>query len=757
MRRKIALLLVVSMVLSLLPAQFVSAQTKAGNAEIESVFAPRRIEASSPIARLSTLDDPVAVATPASITVTGAPAQRWAQNTDPGGSYVRAQFLFDVTTQNITATPASIGLNITDDRLLAYPDLTANTRVVSMTPPTGAAPVWEGVLDLEANGTGTLLLDFDFDLDPEDAPSGVWATILSIRFNVRTANGYEFHNIPVQLSVYLDPPSADDIQSVFVPNHRRIVQTNRLATNNFDIEANAIPAGDYDLAWFITRVQGGNQIIETSIPGLTFPNEININADGEATVAITGTPTAQAQGVWYVHLGVLTDDDWPVYHYIRLDIRSAAQQLPPPTPTPTPDPTTPAPAPSPSPTPEAPGDTTNVIVNNVTKVVISKTVVSTKVTTIINNAVVAGERPVIEINIGSGQDGIKVGGNDIQNIIINNGSLVLVQNSVKVQFTYTQMINWNINIDSEVVITMRPTPDREEKENVARRLRRKPGRKTTPQQVVDAMLTVLVEININIDGRVLTGAASRPTLSVDISDLTAEQLVNLKAVFFFLEDPNDPDSLTYMIVNGRIEGDTFVFPAVAPEGWFTLMQIEVDIQVQIATNIRLQLGSTSVVQDGQTGASLSVAPFFARPGDQDSLMLPLRAMAEALGATVSWNAQLRIVTVVHINFNFSFNVDTPFPGPDMGEPELVDNHTFVPRRFMSEMMDVEIDYDEETGGIYITETPDEEAVECTGGCGTVCNPCRNNPLSMGHAQSCWSSPYNSGGPPWWEGPCECTC
>jgi hypothetical protein len=257
------------------------------------------------------------------------------------------------------------------------------------------------------------------------------------------------------------------------------------------------------------------------------------------------------------------------------------------------------------------------------------------------------------------------------------------------------MASWNVSIESEVVISLRPVEDREEKKNILNRCRPKPGGANDSEELLNLLLTVLIEVNISIDGTILVGGEA-PTLVVDLSELglTNRQRAGLMAVFFFLADPDDPDSLTYVLVDGTIDGDIFMVPGMV--GWFSLMTFD------ISTTIRLQIGSTAVVQDGEVAPSLDVAPFFAIPGDPDSLMLPIRAIAEAMGATIQWNAELRIAIVIHIDFNFSFSVDEPFPD-DMGEPEIIEDRTFVPRRFMSRMMGVDIEYDEETGGIYITQ------------------------------------------------------
>lgn len=86
-------------------------------------------------------------------------------------------------------------------------------------------------------------------------------------------------------------------------------------------------------------------------------------------------------------------------------------------------------------------------------------------------------------------------------------------------------------------------------------------------------------------------------------------------------------------------------------------------------------------------------------------LIPIRAISEGLGAKVDWDEKTQTITIsrddktIQLTLNQStvsingqiYNLDTP--------AQLINNRTFVPLRFVSEMLGEKVDYDEETGDI----------------------------------------------------------
>jgi len=81
-------------------------------------------------------------------------------------------------------------------------------------------------------------------------------------------------------------------------------------------------------------------------------------------------------------------------------------------------------------------------------------------------------------------------------------------------------------------------------------------------------------------------------------------------------------------------------------------------------------------------------------------MIPLRVIAEGLGANVNWEDQTRTVTVFANGRVLQLTIDVPLPG-GMGTPVITNNRTLVPARYVSEVLGATVAWDAETQGVYI--------------------------------------------------------
>ncbi|MGD9567580.1 MAG: copper amine oxidase N-terminal domain-containing protein [Sedimentibacter sp.] len=88
-------------------------------------------------------------------------------------------------------------------------------------------------------------------------------------------------------------------------------------------------------------------------------------------------------------------------------------------------------------------------------------------------------------------------------------------------------------------------------------------------------------------------------------------------------------------------------------------------------------------------------------------LIPVRAISEAMGADVSWNAEEKTVTITKddkvIVFNLSENkvyVDEAETTIDV-PAEVMNNRTMVPLRFIAEQLGLNVEYDEEMQTIVI--------------------------------------------------------
>jgi len=115
--------------------------------------------------------------------------------------------------------------------------------------------------------------------------------------------------------------------------------------------------------------------------------------------------------------------------------------------------------------------------------------------------------------------------------------------------------------------------------------------------------------------------------------------------------------------------------------------------------LRLAADSNVYTINGETRES-DVAPFI--DDDYNRTMVPLRIIAEALGAYVNWIDETRTVTIERGGVILFLQVDTPLTG-DMGLPSIIDNRTFVPASYVAQLLGAYVIWDEYNNVVYIQE------------------------------------------------------
>jgi len=113
--------------------------------------------------------------------------------------------------------------------------------------------------------------------------------------------------------------------------------------------------------------------------------------------------------------------------------------------------------------------------------------------------------------------------------------------------------------------------------------------------------------------------------------------------------------------------------------------------------MRFSVGATHYTNRGVT-LNLDAAPYIDPVSART--MVPFRAIAEGLGATVGWNDATRTVNFVRDGNSASLTIDVPLPD-NMGTPVIVDGRTFVPARFVSEVLGSEVRWDNTHRAVYI--------------------------------------------------------
>jgi len=113
--------------------------------------------------------------------------------------------------------------------------------------------------------------------------------------------------------------------------------------------------------------------------------------------------------------------------------------------------------------------------------------------------------------------------------------------------------------------------------------------------------------------------------------------------------------------------------------------------------MRLTIGVAAFIQWGIPVAN-DVAPFIDPATNR--AMVPLRVIAESLDAEVRWQGATRTVFISRGGVEINLQIDVPLPG-DMGTPVIVNDRTFVPLRYVSDVMGARVRWDEVARAVYI--------------------------------------------------------
>ena len=193
-----------------------------------------------------------------------------------------------------------------------------------------------------------------------------------------------------------------------------------------------------------------------------------------------------------------------------------------------------------------------------------------------------------------------------------------------------------------------------------------------------------ITVNITVGDEVIQQTAVPFTIatSLDTFDLTGLNTYRIVAVF------GNPT-----ILGGLYDTET---------GLFTLQSRttgEIDIlYIEMLKRLTMQVGS-AVVHDLAGNAPTQVMDVLPVVVDGRTL-IPVRFVAEALGADVDWNSQTSEVTLTLNNQTLTFAIGETAPGMDV--PAIViDERTMLPLRFVSEFLGALVEWDSETQNIGI--------------------------------------------------------
>jgi hypothetical protein len=201
----------------------------------------------------------------------------------------------------------------------------------------------------------------------------------------------------------------------------------------------------------------------------------------------------------------------------------------------------------------------------------------------------------------------------------------------------------------------------------------------------ETLIQDIKTLKIDVDKTAITETAFPIKVSVDVSKLTPYQKGNLTGILL------DSSLSSYKILGGRLSSDKteFIFHT------YGTGNLSVIISSQVL-KLRLTIGQTPF---GKNGESLSsdVTPYIAA---DNRTMLPVRAIAEALGAFVSWNGETKTATAAKDGKSASITLGRLLPN-GLGAPAIVQDKFFVPIRCIAELLDANVVWDDSERSVSI--------------------------------------------------------
>ena len=441
-----------------------------------------------------------------------------------------------------------------------------------------------------------------------------------------------------------------------------------------------------------TVITGGTAtftVAATGVPAPTFQWQVNtgtgwddISGATDATLDLTNVTLGMSGNQYRVIVenveGAITSTE------VTLTVSFIAN-LPQPTPVPTPAPpihddTThdSSITRTPTPTPPPPTPHPYIIPQYRTTVVISNAIAHTAATGSDLTIVFGMQERVTGVYIGA-----EISAPDWQLILEHEGEIILQGVSFSAHMTYEQLAKWDVDGASMITILLRRAND-----DIATQLSQDAITRATSQDPINgSLLNQLYNYTVWLDGEE-TNTASPVTITVDLAamNLTTGQIVRLTGFVI------DNETQTYVLLPGvfSADGRTFTFE--------TDVNGIVGIMVhRPSVLMRLVIGSMEYTLNGITRTS-DVAPHIA----QNRALVPIRVVAEGLGAYARWDGVARVAYLYFDDITLRLPMGQQLPH-GLGVPVMLNSRVFVPMRYVSYMIGAGVLWDEDNRAVYVVK------------------------------------------------------
>ncbi|MDR1641292.1 MAG: cadherin-like beta sandwich domain-containing protein [Clostridiales bacterium] len=199
------------------------------------------------------------------------------------------------------------------------------------------------------------------------------------------------------------------------------------------------------------------------------------------------------------------------------------------------------------------------------------------------------------------------------------------------------------------------------------------------------LLKNIFAIDVKVDETSVARLNNPLMVTADVPNLTLTQNSTLTGICF------DNDLKTFKQLGGELSesGKTFQFFGYNT-GYIGL------IFSDRLTKLSFTIGSVDYQKNGEFLAN-DVAPFIS---EEARTLVPIRVIAEAFGAVVNWNDELKMVSITKDDKTLRIIIGTKLPD-DYGTAVIVQGRTFVPLRYVSEYLGANVIWKAENRTILI--------------------------------------------------------
>lgn len=278
----------------------------------------------------------------------------------------------------------------------------------------------------------------------------------------------------------------------------------------------------------------------------------------------------------------------------------------------------------------------------------------------IRRALGENKTPVIELG---DMEAVEFNGQDLFENAKNKRDLILKGKGIEIVLPASLIDSWNITEGSIFKYTLSP------------------NKKAIPQTMLDKLgsmdelnkklLDLIYEIEAEVDGKIIEGKDSQYKITMDVEDfkLNALQKKMFTGLYY------DKDLSTYIQLGGEFSEDGKKFSFFTP--YMCTYGVAVSDHLKA---VRLTIGSENYTLNGVLKVN-DIEPLI----ENGRTMLPLRMVAESLEADIEWIQETRTVLIKKDETILQLQIDVPLPD-NMGTPIIRNDRTLVPIRYIAEKL-----------------------------------------------------------------------